>query len=71
MNKLAVLSFALVVVLGPFAVPVAAPIAMSARRQSLSLGQAGAGLAKSALFISGAYLALTVVVIALRLFLGS
>ncbi|MBN3458845.1 hypothetical protein JNN96_32940 [Mycobacterium sp. DSM 3803] len=71
MNRLAGLSFALIVFLGPLAVPVAVPMALAAQRQSARLGQAGAGLAKSTVFIGCAYFALTVVVIALRIVLGS
>lgn len=70
-NKLALASFILVVTLGPMAAPVGLPLALAAQRQSARSGQRGAGLAKAAVFIGLAYVALAATVLALHLLVGS
>lgn len=70
-NRIAILSFALALALGPLAVFVAAPTAYAAQRQCRRTGERGAGLAKAASFISVAYLALAAVVAILRVLLGN
>lgn len=69
-NGLAGVAFALAVFLGPLAAPVAIALGVVAQRQSARLGQAGAGLAKSAVFIGAAYLVLAAVVVGLLLLGG-
>jgi len=69
-NRLAIAAFVLVVALGPIGAPVAVPIALGARRQCAVSGRRGAGLAKVAIFIGVAYVALATVVFILRLLLG-
>ncbi|MDZ4269658.1 MAG: hypothetical protein U1D00_28915 [Mycobacterium sp.] len=66
-NRLAVLAFALVLILGPLAVPVAMPMAAAGQRQIGRNGQSGAGLARAALFIGAVYLVIGAVVLFLVL----
>jgi hypothetical protein len=70
MSRLAVASFVLALLLGPFVVPATLPMAYVARRQINRTGQGGAGLAKAALLISYAYLAVGLTALALLLYVN-
>lgn len=69
-NRLAIASFVLAVTLGPLASPAAVPMALAAQRQCATTGQRGVGLAKAAVFVGLAYLALTAIVLVLRFLTG-
>ncbi len=66
-NPLAVASFALAVLFGPFLVPATIPMALVARSQSKSLGESGTGLANAALIVSAVYAVVGAVVVILSL----
>jgi hypothetical protein len=66
-HPLAVASFLLVLLLGPFVVPLTVPLSLFARSQISRTGQGGAGLVKAALALSCIYLAAGVVVLVLAL----
>lgn len=66
-NPLAVASFALAVLFGPFLVPATIPMALVARSQSKSLGESGTGLASAALIVSAIYGVVGAVVLILYL----
>jgi hypothetical protein len=63
-------SCVLAIALGPLAIPAAIPTALAAQRRCAATGERGVGLAKAAVFVSLAYLALTVVVAILWLVVG-
>lgn len=71
LNRLAAVSFLLVVFLGPLVAWLTLPMAYLAQRQTGGNGQGGTGLAKAALVISCAYLALGLAVLFLYLSAGS
>ena len=64
-NQFAVIGFVLILILGPFAVPVGVPIALVGQRQIARTGQSGAGLARAALYIGAVYGVIGVVVVLL------
>ncbi len=66
-NPLAIASFALAVLFGPFLVPATIPMALVARSQSKYSGECGTGLANAALIVSAIYAVLGVVVLILTL----
>ncbi len=66
-NSLALASFVLVLLMGPFIAPVTIPLSMIARGRIAHTGAGGAGLAKAALAISCIYLVAAAAVIALML----
>lgn len=68
MNTLAVVSFVLVLLLGPFIVAITLPMALIARVQINSRGQGGSGLVLATLALSVIYLAFGVVVLLLMLY---
>jgi hypothetical protein len=68
MNMLAVVSFVLVLLLGPFIVPVSIPMALIARVQINRCDQSGSGLVLATLVLSVIYLAFGVVVLLLLLY---
>ena len=68
MNTLAVVSFVLVLLLGPFIVAVTLPMALIARVQINSRGQGGSGLVLATLALSVIYLAFGVVALLLMLY---
>jgi hypothetical protein len=68
MNRLAVTAFVLVLFFGPFVVLLTLPMAYIARHQINRSGQGGAGLAKAAVLIGYAYLAVGMTVLVLALY---
>ena len=67
-NRLAAVSFILVLALGELVAPVTIPMALAAQHQINRSGQPGAGLAKAALLIGLAYLAIGLTVGVLYLY---
>lgn len=67
-NRLAAVSFILVLALGELVAPVTIPMALAAQQQINRSGQPGAGLAKAALLIGLAYLAIGLTVGVLYLY---
>lgn len=68
MNALAVVSFVLVLLLGPFIAAVTVPMALVARMQINRRDQSGSGLVLATLALSVIYLAFGVVVLLLTLY---
>jgi hypothetical protein len=66
-NSLAAAAFALVLLLGPFVVPLTIPMSLFARSQISRTGEGGTGLVKAVLALSCIYLAAGVVVLTLAL----
>jgi len=61
-NSLAAASFVLVLLFGPFVVPLTVPLSLRARSQIVRSGEGGAGLVTATLALSCIYLAAAVVV---------
>lgn len=70
-NRLALLAFTIVVLLGPVGAPIAVPMALVAGRQCTRTNQRGTGIAQASVFIAGAYFALGAVVVILRVVIDS
>lgn len=66
-SSIALTSFVLVLLMGPFIAPVTIPLSLIARRRITQTGTAGAGLAKAALAMSCIYLAAAAVAVILIL----
>lgn len=66
-SSVALASFVLVLLMGPFIAPVTIPLSLLARRRIAQTGTAGAGLAKAALAMSCLYLIAAAVVVVLVL----
>ncbi|GAY17817.1 hypothetical protein [Mycobacterium sp. shizuoka-1] len=64
-SSLALASFVLVLLMGPFIAPLTIPLSLIARRHITQSGSAGAGLAKAALAMSCIYLIAAAVVVVL------
>jgi hypothetical protein len=68
-NRLAVASFALSLLFGPFLVPVTVAMALLARAQNKHSGEGGTALANAALAVSAIYTVLGAVVVILAVFI--
>ncbi|RDH76834.1 hypothetical protein DVS77_18485 [Mycolicibacterium moriokaense] len=64
-NRLAVASFVLTLLFGPFMVPATVPMALAARAQNKHSGEGGTAMANAALIVSAVYALLGVVVVIL------
>jgi hypothetical protein len=64
-NPLAVAAFGLIVLFGPFAIPLSLPLAYVARAQLTSSSQGGGGLAKAAIALNFVYVAVAATVVVL------
>lgn len=67
-NRLAVVTFVATLALGLVVAPLTLPLAFVAHRRVAETGHGGAGLAKASMVISGIYLAVGVVVMALYVY---